>query len=252
MHARQAAGQCPRGVGAWVVMKRQVGDDRRWPFAEGGGVTILAATGLWVLGLALWRTWSNVFSLIVALLLTGVWLAILWFFRDPRRTISAETGVVVSPADGQVVKIVDEFEPRYLRRPVRRISIFLDVYHVHVQRVPLAGRVIDIQHQAGQFRQAFRPEASEVNEHIAMLVDGGAQGTYLVKQIAGIMARRCVNYVPPGAIVATGQRFGLIRFGSRVDLFLPVTAHVVVTMGQRVYGGVTPIAHLPAGDSYAG
>lgn len=229
-------------------MNRQVGDDRWWPFAEGGGATILAATLVWALCLALWLVWPNTFSLVLVLVLTGVWLAILWFFRDPPRRVSAEKGMVVSPADGQVVKIVDEFEARYLRRQTRRISIFLDVYHVHVQRVPLAGRVVDVQHQAGQFLQAFRSEASEVNEHIAMLIDSGPPGTYLVKQIAGIMARRCVNYVRPGTNVATGQRFGLIRFGSRVDLFLPVEAHVVATVGQRVYGGVTPIAHLPVGD----
>lgn len=233
-------------------MTRKYGQDRLWPLAEGGGVTILLATVLLGALLALRLVWTNLLTNLLLILAIGLWLAVLWFFRDPKRRISAETHVIVSPADGQVVKISQEFEPQFLQAPARRISIFLDVYHVHVQRIPFAGRVTRVQHQPGQFLQAFRPEASDVNEHIAMLVESESHGVYLVKQIAGIMARRCVNYLRPGDTVPTGQRFGLIRFGSRVDLFLPLEADIIASLGQRVYGGVTPIAQFKAGAAHEG
>ena len=114
---------------------------------------------------------------------------------------------------------------------------------VHVQRVPLSGRVTLVQHHPGQFLKAYLPEASEVNEYIAMITES-AYGRILTKQIAGILARRCVNHAQLGDQLTTGQRFGLIKFSSRVDLFLPPTADLIVRVGDKVYGGVTPIARL--------
>ncbi len=228
-------------------MKPTYGADRVWPFAEGSGISLLVATAGLVMVGVLWL-WSRHPLALGLLGMTGfLWLAVLWFFRDPNRRPLQEAGVVVAPGDGQVVAIVEEQEGRFLQTRVRRISIFLDVYNVHVQRIPLGGRVVQVVHTPGQFRQAFRPEASEVNEHISMVVDAGPAGRYLVKQIAGIMARRCVNYLQPGAQVQTGQRFGLIRFGSRVDLFLPLEAHIIAQVGQSVFGGLTPLARLTPG-----
>ena len=116
--------------------------------------------------------------------------------------------------------------------------------NVHVQRIPITGTVKMVRHQPGRFLQAFRPEASSVNEYIAMLIQT-TFGPVLVKQIAGIMARRCVNDAHPGDIVNGGQRFGMIKFGSRVDLFIAPAAEILVTVGDRVIGGVTPVARLP-------
>lgn len=228
-------------------MKKKYGADRIWPFAEGSGASLLAATGALVVAWLIWFWTSHLLALGLLILIGFLWLAVLWFFRDPNRQPVTEPGLVVAPGDGQVVAIEQEQETRFLQTPAWRISIFLDVYNVHVQRIPFSGRVVQVVHTPGQFRQAFRPEASEVNEHISMLVDAGPAGRYLVKQIAGIMARRCVNYLQPGDVVQTGQRFGLIRFGSRVDLFLPVEAHIVAQVGQSVFGGRTPLAHLPPG-----
>lgn len=221
------------------------GADRFWPLAEGGGGTVALVTLVAGALAGVWWIRPNLLTALLAGLGLFLWLAVLYFFRDPNRRISAEPGVVLSPGDGQVVAVVEEDETHYLQRRMRRISIFLDVYNVHVQRVPLGGTVVVVERRPGRFIQAFKPEASTVNESIAMVVDSAEYGTYLVKQIAGIVARRCINRMQPGQPVATGQRFGLIRFGSRVDLFLPLSATVRVAPGDPVYGGLTTVATLP-------
>jgi phosphatidylserine decarboxylase len=220
------------------------GKDRAWPFAEGGGGTIAFFTILWATAVFLWLQFSNWAAGIFLILATFLWLLILYFFRDPNRQIEAKPGLVLGPGDGEVVEIVSETEGRYLQAEVIRMSMFLDITDVHVQRVPLAGKVTLVQHQPGKFLQAFRPEASEVNEYIAMVTESVGYGRLLTKQIAGILARRCLNYLKPGDEVQTGQRFGLIRFSSRVDLFLPPTAQILVKVGDKVTGGITPIAQL--------
>lgn len=220
-------------------------EDRRWPFAAGGGATLAVATAVWGATLLLARRTAQPAIRLLTGATTLIWLILLYFFRDPNRPIAAEPGVMVSPADGEIVAIEREQETRYLQAEVIRISIFLSLFDVHVQRVPLRGTVTRVDHQPGKFLQAFRPEASDVNEFIAMVVEG-EYGRYLVKQIAGILARRCVNQVSPGQAVRTGQRFGLIRFSSRVDLCLPPDAALLIQVGDKVVGGVTPIAHLDA------
>lgn len=224
---------------------QKYGTDRTWPFAQGGGLTIIIVTTVALTALVLYLVapafWSGALLAVAAFL----WLLILYFFRDPNRTLDTPEGVVVSPGDGKVVAIVDdEEESTYLNRRCRRISLFLSITDVHVQRVPVAGKVVEVTHRPGRFLQAFRPEASTVNEHIAMVLETPF-GPVLVKQIAGIVARRCVNYMSPGDEVATGQRFGLIRFGSRVDLYLPPSAEIVTEIGTQAYGGVTELARFP-------
>lgn len=223
---------------------KQYGADRNWPLAEGGGATIVVATAFFVGAAVLWFWRPGWLSGLLLVLATALWLLILYFFRDPKRQSPAEPGLVLSPGDGEVVAVVEGCEERYLKETVRRVSIFLSVTDVHVQRSPVTGRVALVEHRPGKFLQAFRPEASEVNESIAMIIESDA-GRVLVKQIAGILARRCVNYAQVGDELTAGQRFGLIRFGSRVDLFLPLEAQVVVAVGDRVAGGLTPIAHFP-------
>ena len=222
---------------------RNYGADKGWPFAEGSGPTIALTGALWSALLLLWRRRPGTFSRLLAAVGSALWLLILYFFRDPNRVPLREPGLVVSPGDGEVVAIVRERESAFLRQETIRISIFLSLFDVHVQRVPLGGVVTRIVHRPGKFLQAFRPEASEENEAITMEL-ATPYGPLLVRQIAGIMARRCVNYLETGQEVETGARFGLIRFGSRVDLFLPPTAEILVTIGTKVAGGVTPVARL--------
>lgn len=224
---------------------KNYGADRNWPFAQGGGGTILVATVILLGAAVAWFLWQNFLTGLLVVLAAALWLLILYFFRDPNRRPLVEEGVVVSPGDGEVVAVVEEREERYLKETRRRISIFLSVMDVHVQRVPIAGRVALVEHRPGQFLQAFRPEASEVNESIAMVLET-SYGRLLVKQIAGILARRCVNYCQVGDQLQTGRRFGLIRFGSRVDLFLPLEAEIVVAVGDKVAGGLTPVARFAA------
>src|SRR5512144_2061791 len=168
----------------------------------------------------------------VALVLT---LFVLFFFRDPERAVPQGKGVVVSPADGKVIVIKDIYEPDYLKQDVKQISIFLSVFNVHVNRSPIGGTVEVVKYNPGKFHVASVDKASLDNEQTAMVVATG-KNRVLVKQIAGLIARRIVCYAKPGDTVKTGERYGLIRFGSRVDLFLPKDAELKVKLGDRIKG----------------
>lgn len=176
--------------------------------------------------------------------------AVAAFFREPVRVRPPRTGVVVAPADGTVATVGEVVPPAELdlpRVPTPRVSVFLSVLDVHVQRVPVDGRVVGVEYRSGAFLSADLDKASEDNERNALLFEA-ADGTRVgVLQIAGLLARRIVCQVAPGAEVAAGETFGLIRFGSRVDTFLPVGCEVLVAPGQRTIGGETVLAELPAG-----
>jgi len=169
-------------------------------------------------------------------------LFVLNFFRDPDRDIPNEEGVIVSPGDGKIVEIIEEKDPM-LDEPYRRVSIFLNVFNVHVQRVPVGGRIEQIKYNEGKFLNAASHKASLKNEQNAMIIDTGKQKV-LVKQIAGLIARRIVCWAKEGDNYSLGQRYGLIRFGSRVDLFLPLSAEVKVSLGDHVSGGTSIIGYL--------
>jgi phosphatidylserine decarboxylase len=169
-------------------------------------------------------------------------LFVLNFFRDPERTIPNEERVVVAPGDGKVVKIVEEKDV-LLDEPYRRISIFLNVFNVHVQRTPVAGRIEQIKYNKGRFLNAASHKASLDNEQNSMIIHTGKEKV-LVKQIAGLIARRIVCWAKEGDNYDLGQRFGLIRFGSRVDLFLPLNAEIKVSLGDHVSGGSSIIGYL--------
>ncbi|MFN2144343.1 MAG: phosphatidylserine decarboxylase [Anaerolineales bacterium] len=180
------------------------------------------------------------------LLLAGVltiWGIVLYFFRDPDRDVVREPGLVVGPADGVVVSIEKLFDDKHLHADVVRVSMFLSVWDVHVQRVPLGGKVQHIEFKPGKYLRAILPDASEVNEYIAMNLETDF-GVICVKQISGIMARKCVNFAQPGDLLETGIRYGLIKFGSRVDLFLPPDAEILVKVGDKISGGLTRVAQL--------
>ena len=169
-------------------------------------------------------------------------LFVLNFFRDPERTIPTDEGVIVSPGDGKVVEIIEE-KDALLDEPYRRISIFLNVFNVHVQRTPVGGRIEQIKYNKGKFLNAASHKASLDNEQSSMIIHTGREKV-LVKQIAGLIARRIVCWAKEGDNYSLGQRYGLIRFGSRVDLFLPLTAEVKVSLGDHVAGGSSIIGYL--------
>ena len=167
-----------------------------------------------------------------------------WFFRNPRRSSPKSDRAVVAPGDGKVVEICEEPEPRFLKDKSVRVSIFLNIFDVHVNRIPCQGTVEQVAYQPGRFLAANRPEATLQNEQNALLIRA-AQGTrVLCVQIAGLIARRIVCWVTPGETVACGERFGLIRFGSRMDVFLPLGTKLKVKVGDHVKGGETLLGEL--------
>ncbi len=181
--------------------------------------------------------WLNWFAGVCMFL--GVF--VLYFFRDPERAIPADASAVVSPADGRVVEIVDE---AWEGKPGRRISIFLAVWDVHVQRAPVAGNITRIDYRPGQFYAAMRARASVENEQNVFRVTT-PRGEIMFKQIAGWIARRVVSWKAAGDAVTRGERVGMIRFGSRVDVWLPPEAEIAVRKGQHVAGGSDILARWP-------
>ncbi len=166
-----------------------------------------------------------------------------YFFRDPERRAPPDERLVVSPADGRVVAVVEEREERVLQAPATRVSIFMSPLDVHVNRSPVSATVALVRHTAGKFRAAFADKASLDNERTALVLESGGR-RYLLEQIAGALARRIVCRVRPGDRVQRGERFGMIMFGSRVDLFLPVGVVPVVHRGDRVRAGTSVIAEV--------
>lgn len=163
----------------------------------------------------------------------------LWFFRNPARKVPEGEDWVLSPADGRIVEIEKIEEQRVFKDKRLKISIFLNVFNVHINRVPCASRVVHISYNPGKFFAANVPKASLENEQNALLLERPSGERLLCVQIAGLIARRIVCWVKNGDCLSSGERFGLIRFGSRVDLFLPVETQVRVQLGQKVKGGET-------------
>lgn len=204
------------------------------------GIPFVAATGgaaavAWLVG-----------GPISGAVLGGLTLFTAWFFRNPARRIPEVPGAVVSPGDGRVVGLEEEYEPRYLKDRAIRISIFLNVLDVHVNRIPCAGTVEEVVYQPGRFLAANKPDATVHNEQNALMIRTAEGRKVLCAQVAGLIARRIVCWTTPGERVTCGERFGLIRFGSRVDLFVPVGTDLKVALRDRVKGGETLVGVLPA------
>ena len=181
------------------------------------------------------RPWISFFFLLLS-------IAVALFFRNPDRTPPQGNGIVVSPADGRVVQIVTaESSPNLPGIPLQRISIFMSIFNVHVNRWPISGTVEKILHVSGKFLDAREPEASSANEHNSIVL-AGDDGTIEVVQIAGKIARRIACWVSPADQARQGERFGLIRFGSRLDVYLPKDFSFVVDVGTHVRAGETIIA----------
>ncbi len=172
-------------------------------------------------------------------------LFVAFFFRDPRREGPDDPGAVLAPADGRVVEIEEVDEPVFLRGRCRRISIFLSVFDVHVQRSPVSGTVEHRSYRPGGYAVAWKPKASEENEQASVGLGCQGGGRVLVRQIAGLVARRIVTDPEEGARVARGERIGIIRFGSRVDTFLPLEWPMTCRVGERARAGRSVLARRP-------
>jgi phosphatidylserine decarboxylase len=193
-----------------------------------------------VIALILWslRSWAfaGFFSLLT--------FFVTYFFRDPERTIPPERNGILSPADGKVVQVEPCVEERFLKGPAIKVSVFMSVFDVHVNRNPLTGRVIDSAYSRGKFVRADLEQASLANEQNALLLENAEGVRLLVVQIAGLIARRIVCWVKKGDWVERGRRFGLICFGSRLDIYLPPTTALKVQPGQKTLAGQTVLGYL--------
>jgi len=186
---------------------------------------------------------------IVALLLGGKWMVMVsfvitvfmvYFFRDPEREIPEGEGLFVSPADGRIILIKDVFEKEHLKAAVIEISIFMSPFNVHVNRAPCDGKIKGIRHNKGKFIAAYKDEASFKNENIEMTLET-KYGDMLVRQVAGYVARRAVCRANTGDSLKRGERYGIIKFSSRLDVYIPKDTAVKVKLGDRVKAGETVI-----------
>ncbi|MEO5368226.1 MAG: phosphatidylserine decarboxylase [Magnetococcus sp. WYHC-3] len=215
------------------------------PVAPAGWPPIALFVAVALLGTALLPSplWS------LPLWVLALWCV--WFFRDPPRQTPADPGLIIAPADGRVI-VIDECSDPVSQAPVRKVSIFMNVFNVHVNRAPESGQVLGVERHDGCFFNAALDKASLENERVTvhMQTSSGRRLTFV--QVAGLVARRIVCPLQPGDVLTRGERFGLIRFGSRVDVYLPREAQVRVTLGQQTRAGETVLAQWPADAGGAG
>ena len=175
-----------------------------------------------------------------------LYLFVVNFFRSPHRTFHGgnRDNLVVSSVDGTVVALEEVFEPEVLRRKVRMLSVFMSVLNVHANWFPVDGEVLLVRHHKGRFMSAYLPKASIENERSTVLIRATNGQEILVRQIAGAVARRIVTYAQPGETANIEDHMGFIKFGSRVDIYLPLDAEILVKIGDKTTGGITEVAHL--------
>lgn len=208
-----------------------------WPFI-GIGVALVVIAFAVALQFRSWPLW------LVAVLLTVLALWCAYFFRDPERTGPRGAALVIAPADGKVLMITEVDEPRFIQGRATRISIFMNVFNVHVNRYPVDGRVDFVWYNKGKFLNAAAEKSSLENEQMSVGVTTPSGVRILTRQIAGLIARRIVTYSKVGDEAHQGDRFGIIRFGSRVDVFIPPTSTVKVKLGDMTTAGTTLLADL--------
>ena len=208
------------------------------PFAKEGIPFIAVPAGITLL--TGWLGWPIIAGVgVIATLFSA------WFFRNPARVVPEGPKLVVAPGDGKVIAVEEEFEPRYLKERSIRLTIFLNVFDVHINRMPCDGVIEDVQYQPGLFLVASKPEATLRNEQNAVMIKTREDMKVLCVQVAGLIARRIVCWVSPRDRAIRGERYGLIRFGSRMDTFLPMGTTLRVAVGERVKGGETILGELP-------
>ena len=213
---------------------------------EGYASIIISAIVLLVIDLLIFRflgdnlLWLSISLIIISFLF---WLSIISFFRLPARQLTINENQIISPADGKVVVIEETVDEEYFKSKCLQISVFMSPANVHVNRNPLSGEVVYNQYHKGKYLVAWNPKSSTENERHSVVIKKG-HTEILVKQIAGAVAKRIINYLKVGNMVTQGEEFGFIKFGSRVDLLLPVGTKVNVGLNEVVKGGVTVIATL--------
>ena len=214
-------------------------------FAREGLILIAAAAAVaaGAFAAALWRRSWPLWLVAFALTTVALWVA--YFFRDPERAGERGEQLVVAPADGKVVMITEVDEPAFIQGRALRVSIFMNVFNVHVNRYPVSGTVRLVRRTTGKFLNAAGEQASLENEQSSVGIESGPN-RILVRQIAGLIARRIITYGEEGQHVEQGARMGLIRFGSRVDVFMPARAELRVKLGDITQAGSTVLAALPA------
>ena len=203
----------------------------------GLGIVLAASALVAAIMLRSWPLWLLAFVLIIV----ALWIA--YFFRDPERTGERGNGLVIAPADGRIVMITEVDEPAFLHGKALRISIFMNVFNVHVNRYPVSGTIRFVHYNPGKFLNAATDKSSLENEQMSVGIEDGSLRV-LVRQIAGLVARRIVTYSREGDQVEQGERMGIIRFGSRVDVFLPTSATAAVKVGETTTAGASVIARL--------
>jgi len=204
-------------------------------------IALLLCVAAWLMASRVGAPWTTGLAVVCSVLV----LFVVWFFRDPVPRVPEDGRLVVAPGQGKVIDIREVDEPSFLRGAARRITIFLSVFDVHVQRAPVNGKVEHRSYKPGEYVVAWLDKASEDNEQASLGITT-PQGRVLVRQIAGLIARRIVTDPVEGDTVARGQRIGLIRFGSRVDVFLPLEWEVTCSVGDRARVGATALARLPS------
>jgi phosphatidylserine decarboxylase len=208
----------------------------QWPIAKEGLPFLLPVVLLTVVvGIMGWKVW----------MFLGIFLSLLiaYFFRNPRRKIPNLQNVILSPADGRVIHVGECEEDRFLKKKALKVSIFMSLFDVHLNRAPISGKVLDKHYLPGRFLVACAEKSSLLNEQNAMILETEDRLKILLIQIAGIVARRIVCYAKTGDLLRRGEIFGLIRFGSRVDLYLPPEVKPIVRVGQHVKGGESIIGY---------
>jgi len=205
-------------------------------------IAIAAVIAAGAFGFAISRRSWGLWLAALVLLLLALWVA--YFFRDPERVGDRGPSLVVSPADGKLIMITEVDEPGFVKGRAIRLSIFMNVFNVHVNRYPVDGVVKYVHYNKGKFFNAAAEKSSLENEQMSVGVDTGRY-PILVRQIAGLIARRIVTYSRPGEKVKQGERMGIIRFGSRVDVFIPPGSTIKAKLGDATVAGVTVLADLP-------
>jgi len=196
-----------------------------------------------VLGLDYFLSPGSIQSLLQIAVLV-VLILILQFFRNPKRNTKQNSNHLIAPADGKIVIIEEVFEKEYFKDKRLQVSIFMSPLNVHVTRYPLSGKVIFSKYHPGKYLVAWHPKSSELNERTTIVLENNSFGKVLYRQIAGAVARRIVNYATVGEETQQGADAGFIKFGSRIDLFLPINTPLAVSLNQKVKGGIDAIARL--------
>ncbi len=204
------------------------------------GIATLAAIAAFGLAVAR-RSWP-LWLLAVIVTLLALWVA--YFFRDPERTGDRGAQLVVAPADGRLIMMTEVDEPAFVQGRAFRMSIFMNVFNVHVNRYPVDGVVRYVQYNKGKFINAAAEKSSLENEQMSVGIESG-QRRILVRQIAGLIARRIITYSKVGDVARQGDRMGIIKFGSRVDVFVPTDARILAKVGDLTTAGTTVLAQLP-------